>query len=610
MNKRLTLLYIVFALVLLSCGKDTHSITPDGTPFEPPIKIFTELEGIVFDKDGAAIAGALVEVNNETTTSDDNGYYKLETYINSAGENFTITKQGYYDASGMLITSEDHKLKTNVVLIRKEVTLSGQSGVPSYIRIPGLEVDFAANSFIDSHGTAYNGTVEISAEYHDPLDDIFHLTNPGYRKTVIDGQLENLEFFAMINLELQNQAGQEINISQPATVKIQIPQDLLDEAPDEIDMYHRDEETGLWIQETKATKIGENYVAELAHFSGWGCAFWHKKFKVEGWVTRKDKNGEYVPYPYAKLFADPIGSRCEYRKTTASDEGYFVLEIPRRFSDYNLQVLDNCKEVLSNIELSAVVDEDIMQDLVVEQVINLFTVDGNLFCETPSTIVTNGYVRTDFPNNKFHEIIPANDQGYFNFSFYNCMNENVTLTGVDPVNFKKSSPKVVEEDSSLSLNVCEDDLKGFVRFESDQYGVHEFAGAFYTNRIWTYENKDYHWFTILATDYYANIPGADGEYAEYQIVVTSRESVDGIAPIPQNPQGPFNAISSSDNIPFEYSIAVIPANMTIVEWDEPDGKLVLEVRNEGPGQKSLWRKVNGEQTYLDNGIMTIEAYKE
>jgi hypothetical protein len=77
----------------------------------------------------------------------------------------------------------------------------------------------------------------------------------------------------MIGVELKGNSGQELKIKsgQKADLTFPIPTALQATAPNTIDLWHYDETKARWIQEGTATRNGNNYIAQVSHFSFWNC---------------------------------------------------------------------------------------------------------------------------------------------------------------------------------------------------------------------------------------------------------------------------------------------------------------------------------------------------
>ncbi len=85
----------------------------------------------------------------------------------------------------------------------------------------GGSVTFSANAFKDQSYNDYQGSVQVYTYYLDPTRQDIAEVMPG-NLLAIDSQdeLQTLKSFGMINVELEDENGNALQISQPATVKI------------------------------------------------------------------------------------------------------------------------------------------------------------------------------------------------------------------------------------------------------------------------------------------------------------------------------------------------------------------------------------------------------
>ena len=134
-------------------------------------------------------------------------------------------------------------------------------------------MDFQSNSFIDViTGETYNGTVQIYAKWIDPTSPDLPFMIPGSLRAVNeDGYETGLITYGMQWVELRGSAGQELQLDtgKNATLHFPIPATLLGNAPNEIPLWNLSDDNGMWIEEGSATKLGTEYVGEVAHFSPW-----------------------------------------------------------------------------------------------------------------------------------------------------------------------------------------------------------------------------------------------------------------------------------------------------------------------------------------------------
>jgi hypothetical protein len=105
----------------------------------------------------------------------------------------------------------------------------------------------------------------------------------------------------MVAVELTGDQGQALQIAsgKKATLTFPIPSSLSTTAPASIPLWYFDESNGLWKEEGSATKVGNNYVGDVAHFSFWNCDV-PSNF-VQFNCTLVNENGQPIPYTWVKI---------------------------------------------------------------------------------------------------------------------------------------------------------------------------------------------------------------------------------------------------------------------------------------------------------------------
>jgi len=139
----------------------------------------------------------------------------------------------------------------------------------------GSKITLPANSIVvASSGAAYTGTVTVYAAYIDPSRSDIDQTIPGSFMAVDkNGNHSTLAFYGMLAVELKGASGEKLQIKSgsAATLTTAIPASLQAFAPATIALWSVDETSGIWKEESTATKQGNVYVGDVKHFSFWNC---------------------------------------------------------------------------------------------------------------------------------------------------------------------------------------------------------------------------------------------------------------------------------------------------------------------------------------------------
>ena len=84
--------------------------------------------------------------------------------------------------------------------------------------------------------------------------------------------LSAMETYGMLSVNLFSPAGEQLNINPDFPATLTFPVDVsTPNAPTEIPLWYFDEAVGYWKEQGIATKVGNQYIAEVTHFTWWNC---------------------------------------------------------------------------------------------------------------------------------------------------------------------------------------------------------------------------------------------------------------------------------------------------------------------------------------------------
>lgn len=257
---------------------------------------------------GSIIEGAEISVSAtenginviRTGLTDTNG----ELSISVADDAERIIVSG--DASGYGETSEVILALDQIVGMFLQPVNAEVEFIPTVIaelEVSGLSiVTLPANALVDENGNVATGNVSAELTVIDPSIDPNLM--PGNFETIDSdtGVVGNIESFGAVNVTFADANGNSYNLAPGQTAIIRIP--LASDAtspPATIPLYHFDEETGYWMEESTATLItvnGESYYeGTVSHFSTWNADILYDSVKINGCV----EDGEGNPVYFAEV---------------------------------------------------------------------------------------------------------------------------------------------------------------------------------------------------------------------------------------------------------------------------------------------------------------------
>ena len=287
-------LIVIFAITLMisSCRNQVNNYDLNPTSSSG----YGNISGKVYLTATTGVSGIEVRAGNLVAYTDNNGKFFIEkvpvgdrVLVNFKSDNYTPTQKIV-----VVKANRTSDIEASVIAIGKKQNLNATSG--GSVVTNGLKVDFTANSFVDSKGNAFTGTVQVNATYFDPSTATFYGCFPGEFKGVMtDNSTTQIESFGFINVELLN--GKEklqLATGKTATFSMPIASKILAKAPAKIQLWYYDETKGQWIEEGTATKSGSNYIGTVKHFSSWNCDMPSQTSFLKGRVV--DANGNPLSF--------------------------------------------------------------------------------------------------------------------------------------------------------------------------------------------------------------------------------------------------------------------------------------------------------------------------
>lgn len=446
MKKQIPLIVFICLCLffIVSCRKNfaeeqyTETIqdnTPDFTR-----KVNAGISGYVVDENNDPVAGVVVTAGSKSIITDEYGYFRIPNTELTQNIGFiTLDKAGYYKNYKTFIPREGEETFLRAKILAKTETgnVSGTAG-GTVSAADGATVNFPAGAtVVAATGVPYTGNIHAFIRSVNPVAGDFMTSMPGDgRGTDKDGYLRSLQSNATIAVELAGDAGERLQIAagKSATVTIPITTALIGSSPATISLWSLDETTGLWKQESSATKNGSNYTGTVTHFSFWDGAIGLPVVNV----TTQVVNDALQPLANVPVMITPEGVpwNAGFGVFGFTDANGFVNGAVPANAGLTLDVVTTCftSAYSHNFHTNG-------SDL------DLGTIKGNLGQNTVTLTgtvvncsnqpVTNGYVQT-YDNGFYNRINITN--GSFSFTGISCTNTTVNYVAVDNDTHQQNSP--------------------------------------------------------------------------------------------------------------------------------------------------------------------------
>lgn len=278
---------------LFSCQKEVKEILGQPNQFiEQESKLLkaavtsqkkqTYLNGYILNEQGLPLADAEVSCGEKTVLTNEKGFFVFKEVldVNRDYALITVSKAGYrkgfrtFTPNRTKLAYHSEKIMLQADGIPQTIPASGGT-----ITADGVKLTFPTYSIVKPSGAPYLGNVKVMVRYIDPLSPNFPLLVPGILSGLnTDGEINALQSFGMVNVEITDASGNKLEIGQGMKVKMELP--AMNFGPASIPLWHFNEEYGIWVEQGTAVKTGNVYVAEVSHFSIWNVDLEFNDFEL------------------------------------------------------------------------------------------------------------------------------------------------------------------------------------------------------------------------------------------------------------------------------------------------------------------------------------------
>jgi hypothetical protein len=432
---QLFLLLIAFTICNLSCGDDNfpyHEYFPQHDLESVIVK--SSVSGIVVDENSAPLEAVQIKIGENIIETDYSGYFTLKDInVDAKGTLVSANASGYFSSFKMLMPSMDKPTFTKIILSKKELTAAINAKNSSKIELPeGGKITFSENSFQNKNGDLYSDIVYVYAQRLDPSDLELNEKMPGDLRG-IDGDFNSVQLasFGMMNVEIEDQSGEQLNLSpgKNAILEFPLPPEMQATANATIPMWYFDEERGNWLEEGSASLSNGKYIGEVEHFSWWNCDV------AIDWVDFRIKivNNYGSGVNNIKLiFTLQSTGQCATGFTNS--KGEFSCRVPKN-AELGLKFISHCGSIIQNSIIGPYSQSTVIDDFPLDIVNGFITVNGILHsCDNQP--IESGYIKINTGDG--NNFVDVEQDGTFSATVAKC-SETLSISGVDYINLNQSS---------------------------------------------------------------------------------------------------------------------------------------------------------------------------
>ncbi|OSZ80565.1 hypothetical protein CAP36_04755 [Chitinophagaceae bacterium IBVUCB2] len=435
-----SLLNILFFIT--SCQPDlqdprgNNPVTPNPIDME---MVTGGVSGNVVDENNQPVVGATVTSGSASTTTDRYGSFKFRN-ISLSKNNGTVkvVKAGYFNGFRSFISVAGRINNVRIKLLPKANSGTFQGSTGGTITINGGgKLVMPAASITDAGGTAYTGTVNIAMTWIDPSSpDLPNIVMGDLRGITTSGEERGLSTYGMLGVEMTGSSGQSLKIAAGKTAELTfpVPASLQGSAPATIDLWHFDEASARWKQEGTANKVGNNYVAQVSHFSFWNCDAPFPLINLcMSFITVDNNSMNNVQVRIKRV----VNGTYAYGRTDST--GNLCGLVPKNEA-LVIEVLDQCNQVIYSQNAGPFSANTTLTPIgIAIPAPNNLIITGTV-TNCAGTNVTNGGVAIYITGGNYYSVPVTN--GTFTLSLLRCSGGtvNFTVLGIDYSTMQQSVP--------------------------------------------------------------------------------------------------------------------------------------------------------------------------
>ena len=464
---------LFISIFILSCQKEVKTdnpVTGGGTgTVVNPTPVQGNVTGKVIDNNNNAVAGATVRAGSNTTATDSRGLFRFNNIqLDKFSAVITVEKAGFFKGYRVFSASANNTNFVKLRLVPKSLIGSIDAANGGSVTLPdNSKITLPASGVVaKATSQSYSGSVKVYAAVIDPTSvDISQVVPGSFQGTDANNNRVILKSFGMLAVELEGNSGEQLQIAPGKTAKLRftIPSSLRSTAPATIPLWSVDETTGLWKQESSATKGTDYYEGDVSHFSFWNCDVSSQTVFLEMTIVTAEGPLSHVQVKLTR----PNGS-SSYGYTDSS--GHVGGQVPKNEA-LTLEVLNTCNQPIYTQNVGPFSTSTNLGTITVTlSPVNTLQITGSAV-NCSNQPVTSGNVLVYFEGHLYNRPI---SNGNFSLTITRCSNSTaaVEIVAVDNVANQQSSSPWTGTASTGTINTgtisaCGTSSTSFINYSVD-----------------------------------------------------------------------------------------------------------------------------------------------
>ena len=226
------------------------------------------IDGKIIDLNSIGISGASVNIGTQTVVTDENGSYTIMNVEVASRVSIDVTHPNYM-ANSRIVEVRDQNITLDIIL-DKATTLSFSSATGGNISDNGASVELPTDGYVNSNGTAYNGSVTVKMSYSPITTVSGRATFPGTFEGIDGNDTFPIQSYGFMNVELTDTQGNLLNLAPENNATLTFPVDYNLPNLSTIALSYYDAVLGYWVEEGEAALTNySQYVGTVSHFTSW-----------------------------------------------------------------------------------------------------------------------------------------------------------------------------------------------------------------------------------------------------------------------------------------------------------------------------------------------------
>ncbi|HRI00047.1 MAG TPA: carboxypeptidase-like regulatory domain-containing protein [Saprospiraceae bacterium] len=435
---------------------------------DPPFKkIQATVIGQVFDEYSKPIPEAIVQLGDQTTTSDLHGVYTFKSIIAPQDNSvITVKKEGFFPQVYFAPLFSGDISYSSAMMRRKAIAVkfSPSQGI-NYNFFEQLKFQILPNSLLNSKKEIEKGTVSLDATlYRAKLNDQYLSQLPALAKQK-DGSYKMLEFFAVTQLEFLNEMIEQVYPISYIPIEVSMPRlDLQDQS---MRTYFFDQDEKIWVEDSIVTVENGKYKTVIKNWNRFAIAIPHSYCAVDGKVSWNNHSAEWINVE----LESNIGL---VRQIKSSYKGLYRLLVPKSIPS-KLFYNDACNQQRQFVQINPTTTDHLSQNIEIDNTQYFSQLKGTI-TNCIGAEIEDGYLLIQYPQGST-TLLPIAQASYFETSLYPCSEQKIQLIAYDIQNREFSVPQFIDPtyNGNQFIQTCRNQVTGFGRFKLDEQTNHSFT---------------------------------------------------------------------------------------------------------------------------------------